>query len=484
MTIETTSLDPSRKCVLTTFSICYHFSSGIKLFDMDTSTRIAHVDRPTGARAALYPTISTLRPNLVFETSENLLCAWGDCLMTLSVKERLVRRDNIDSHVPEDQAAAEDSNSAPQETQVIKRRTVQCTMAWELDCVACGVVPLDENHVAVLGLVPAMEDDEDGAQEVVSNDLEMHVMSRLGGTVIYADTLPLIQSSKNKRNDFAAGFKLLSSYALPRMEDTIEAKEEKFLNADDVDDQDMDFQMTLFGSGKVDPFKDPHTKWSLQQLHFEEDTETSHSQVEPDSDSNAQDMDGEVDDDAKSVDSDDYSFVLRPAKRSQNESVPSSSAFPPLMVVVSPSDAVLVGSREVDDAVSYALSAKKYGLALRRALTYKRQLREYDINELIDEYLRAVLRMNESDTDENVEDNSKSLTIRRVSLAAQAMPMLLGGNIFMWERWIAQFSKIPGGLFVLREHLPVRGKLTWERTPPFAYFDLPHLSSHSCPCSL
>lgn len=438
---------------------------------MDTSTRIAHVDRPTGARAALYPTITSLRPALVFETSENLLCAWGDCLMTLSVKERLVRSDNLETHEPEDEAGAA---SGQPETQIIKRRTVQCTMAWELDCVACGVVPLDEDHVAVLGLVPTTEDEDGGKPEAISNDLEIQVMSRQDGTVIYADTLPLIQSLNYNGTDSASGFTMLSSYALPRMEDTIEAKEDKFLNADDSDDQDVDFQMTLFGGGKTEPFKDPHTKWSLRQLHFEEGSNS-------DSDEKDENESRVDEDDDRSVDSDDYSFTLRPTQALQDECIPSSTAFPPLMVVVSPSDAVLVGAREVDDAVSYALSAKKYGLALRRALTYKRQLREYDINELIDEYLRAVLRMNDSeavkDDSDDEEDHGTSLSIRRVNLAAGAMPMLLGANILMWERWIAEFSKIPGGLFVLREHLPVRGKLLMKKWSALV-FSLCYLNVH------
>lgn len=428
-------------------------NSGIKLFDTETSRRIAHVDRPTGARAALYPTISSLRPTLVFETSENLLCAWGDCLMTLSVKERLVRRDNIDSHVSEDAAAAE--NATP-ETQVVKRRTVQCTMAWELDCIACGVVPLDKDHIVVLGLVP-MGDDENDGLERASNDLEMHVMSREEGTVIYADTLPLIAFPNSTGKDAASGFSLLSTFALARMEDAIEAKEE----IDDTDEPEVDFQMSLFSAVKADPFKDLHTKWSLRQLQFEEDVDVDKSHVEePDGDSIAEtDPDGEGgESDAKSVDSDDYSFVLRPQTTVSDDSAPSPSTFPPMMVVVSPADAVLVGSREVDDAVAYALSAKKYGLALRRALAYKRQLRDYDINELIDEYLRAVLRMSDS-SDSSCDDDSDGpgLSIRRVKLAAKVMPVLLGGNIGMWERWIAEFSKIPGGLFILREHLPVRG---------------------------
>lgn len=427
------------------------------------------MDRPSGARVALYPTISSLRPSLVFETSENLLCAWGDCLMTLSVKERLVRSNDIDRHVPEETAEVEAANNASLETRLVKRRTVQCTMAWELDCIACGAVPLDNDHVAVLGLVPIIDDDDAQAQETICNDLEMHVMSREDGTVIYADTLPLIQFRNSNGKDPASGFALLSTYALPRMEDSIEAKEEKLLNFDDdADGQDIDFQMTLFGSSKAEPFKDSHTKWSLRQLQFEEDVDVDKSHVlEPtDEDSNEEGEDGanvDVDSDNKSADSDDYSFVLQPPKPVRDENVPSPSAFPPLMVVVSPSDAVLVGSRQVDDAVSYALSAKKYGLALRRALSYKRQLREYDINELIDEYLRAVLRMNDSDakqTDDIADDGEEgtSLSIRRMKLAAKAMPMLLGGNVLMWERWIAEFSKIPGGLFVLREHLPVRGK--------------------------
>lgn len=435
--------------------------SGIKLFDMDTSTRIAHVDRPTGARASLYPTISSLRPNLVFETSENLLCAWGDCLMTLSVKERLVRSDNIDSPVSEDQTtAAVGGGSSPQQAAVLKRRTVQCTMAWELDCIACGAVPLDEDHVAVLGLVPSIDEDDNGHHNATGNDLELHVMSRKEGTVIYADSLPLIQSPNKSGKDPASGFALLSSFVLPRMEDAIEAKEDKILNMDDTDEMDIDFQMPLFSTAKTEPFKDPHLKWNMKQLHFEEGERRLDSESNQNENHSSVDDD---DDDSKSVDSDDYAFVLRPARIPQvNETVSSGSAFSPLMVVVSPNDAVLVGAREADDAVSHALAIKKYGLALRRALTYKRQLRDYDINELIDEYLRAVLRMNDKDASKQ-EHNEKILSIRRVVLAAQAMPMLIGGNIGSWERWITEFSKIPGGLFVLRENLPVRGKPEGKR---------------------
>lgn len=67
-------------------------SSGIRLMDSDTQTRIAHVDRPAGARPTLYPTVSNLIPTLCFETSNKLLVAWGDCLLTLDVKEQQAGR--------------------------------------------------------------------------------------------------------------------------------------------------------------------------------------------------------------------------------------------------------------------------------------------------------------------------------------------------------------------------------------------------------
>merc|ERR1740124_1712857 len=51
---------------------------------------------------------------------------------------------------------------------------------------------------------------------------------------------------------------------------------------------------------------------------------------------------------------------------------------------------------------------------------------------------------------------SSPLTVRRLRLAAEPTPILLGGSVYIWERWTYEFSKIPGGLYVLWSHLPVR----------------------------
>lgn len=59
-----------------------------------------------------------------------------------------------------------------------------------------------------------------------------------------------------------------------------------------------------------------------------------------------------------------------------------------------------------------------------------------------------------------------------MKLAAKATPILLGGNIRLWDRWIQEFAKIPGGLFVLSHHLPVRDP---KLPPPLYEMILSHM---------
>ena len=124
--------------------------SGIRLFDTESLTRIAHIDRPTGARPSLYPTLSSLRPTLHFETNNYLLVAWGDCLMGLSIIDHSQRltasgegnASNQNESRTTDSTAPSSQQSLQQQQQqqpVVRRRTVECAMAWELDCVASGM---------------------------------------------------------------------------------------------------------------------------------------------------------------------------------------------------------------------------------------------------------------------------------------------------------------------------------------------------------
>lgn len=406
------------------------FDSGIKLLDIETLTRIAHVDRPSGARPTRYPSISSLRPTLIFETSHTLLVGWGDCLMGIEVKETV--------------APGTDT----------KRRSVECTMAWELDCISCGVVPLDTDHVVVLGLVPIEDGQDDDVAKEHNNDLEVQILSRKDGAVMYCDSLPILKSNVESPTlgvlaEPASSYRLLSSFALPRMDDSLELEEMKYISNEMGEDFDM---TSLFpaatGESAKPVFCDSHLRWNVKSIHFDEEELNNFSVGY---------------DDTASVDSDDYGFILRPLKDADIKEVEGSAATvsPPAMVIVCPSGIILSQTSTVDDAVAHALSRNRNSLALSRGLRHKRQLRRYEIGDLVDYYLKAVLRLRPQVEIESENSRSKaerSLSLRRMELAVKSMPHLLGDRIDKWGKWVKELESIPGTLFLLREHLPVRGK--------------------------
>ena len=362
--------------------------------------------------------------------------------------------------------------SGGQQGSAVKRRAVECTMAWELDCVACGVVPLDADNVVVLGLVPPLDDDDDDDEQLSEdapnessnrsgNDLEIQVVSRKDGAIMYSDSLPILRKTSSRQAqqgrteapgnmaEPAIAYNLLSSFALPRMEDAVEAEDEQI--SPDTD-QDFDLNVPLFSTSEVGKrnFRDSHLDWALKSVMFDYDKKLlkeSSADGEPNLD--------QTDDDSHSVDSDDYTFVTEPIPEPQL--LDSASAAPPIMVVTSSSDIILSRMADVDDAISHALAKNKRGLALRRALHHKTQLRRYELSDLVSSYLQAVLRIPQKGLE--AETKPCPLSIRRMTLAVQSMPALFGGNISLWERWTREMESVPGAVFLLRDHLPVRGKL-------------------------
>lgn len=481
------------------FFVVVLWSSGIKLMDADTLTRIAHIDRPTGARPTLYPTISSLRPSLFFERSNSLLVAWGDCLMSMGIREVTT--------VPVGSAMTGlDAGGASQT--IVKRRTVECTMAWELDCVACGVAPLDDDNVVVLGLVPPLDDDEEEVDDIVvvhdndegeqnkigggngasihhgGNDLEMQILSRKDGTIVYSDSLPMLKSRLQNQQpqqqtpggimaESASSYTLLSSFALPRMDDAAEAEEASLTGQTLEQDFDLNVSSIFSPASEIGkrPFRDVHLEWDLKSIMFQEDKRSKPAQSEDPISRwhDKKDHTDNGDDDAHSVDSDDYDFIIKALPESELLQHTITIGPAPIMVVTSGSDVILSRMGDVDDAVAHALSRNKRGLALRRALRHKRQLRRYELSDLVSSYLQALLRLRQKTAallEEDKEDEGKeeddplpSLSLRRTKLAVQSMPVLLGGDVALWQRWAQELEGIPGALFLLRDHLPVRGKL-------------------------
>ena len=433
-------------------------------------TRIAHVDRPTGARAVLYPTISDLKPILCFETSHDLLVAWGDCVMTMHVKETIVKGTPETGGGALPGLVASGGPSADFTQSVVKRRQVECSMAWELDCIACGVVPMDEDRLVVMGLVPTLEEETERDEGTMGpNDVEMQIISRKEGTVVYADVIPVITlpsqyktSNDGTMQESASAYSLLSTFALPRMDNAIEAEEQGAAAA-----VEQDFEFNLFSSGSKLKFEDAHVKWNLNSVVFDvvneptdeagegedKEEEEEHGEEEKKEDKEEQQA-VDKEDDVGSVDSDDYGFILRPAPKSEEKV--DLGAIPPVMAVIAPADMVSVRTSDADDAVEHALTLKKLALALERGLRHKRKLRNHDLDNLVDLFLKAVLRI---DTTENavVDGAQRSLSIRRLKLGAAATPRLLGGNTRLWKRWLREFTKVPGALFIISECLPVRG---------------------------
>lgn len=364
-----------------------------------------------------------------------------------------------------DPSGLEASLVPPQQQPMARRRTVECAMAWELDCVASGVVPLDDDHVLLLGIVPPADDEE----EDIGNDLELQIIAKADGSIVFSNVLPLLRDEPAQQQrslpskqigptvvmESAADYRLLSSFATPRMDDPYEASAEEESTPDD----EFDVQVSLFSPATRAPrrFVDPHLKWSLTGTSF---TDESIVKISADENlaGNIQHL-SDNDDEGGSVDSDDYGFFFRSLPTTTDDA-PSQSAggVPPLILVTSRSDAVLARMRDVDDAISHALASGKSALALKRALCHKRRVRKFKLSDLVNEYFASLLRIPTGDVIGDGQ-RTRALSIRRLKLAARAMPVLFGGEIKLWKRWIAEVQKIPGGLFVLSDQIPVRGKL-------------------------
>lgn len=201
----------------------------------------------------------------MFETSHSLLVAWGDCLMGLKIIEG---RSEFKT----------------------RRQHVICSMAWQLDCVAAGVVPFDANHIGVLGLIPYDDDDDDDCikapdsekESETSSNVEMQIIDRNNGNKMYADVLALTETARKTTGVSTCGgpriLSLLSSFALPRMEDAAEIKEgggggKAGLLANI-------FSGTA-GSSKASDLVDPHLRWNLEMIKDDKGPNKKHSSPPP-----------------------------------------------------------------------------------------------------------------------------------------------------------------------------------------------------------
>lgn len=412
---------------------------GIKIFDIDRMHRLAKIDKPTGARSTLYPYISSLRPSLLFERQDSLLIVWGDCLLNMILKEE--KNENISSG-----------------TKLGSHIQVKCEMAYELDCVGCDIQPLDANYLAVLGLSSTTTKsttdgiEEDETQSPTSLCVELQIIRRSNGAVISCDILPLAAREKQVMlRPCTSEYTFLSSFSTPRMLDALEVQldetEDELEEAMSIDINQLVLSTMNQSINVVSPkkaFKPQHLKWNIDEYR--------RIVLDQSFDCASSDDDSAIS--SESSDSDDYTFLFR------NQCEPSRPISMltnvPTMMINSPDDSILVEIQDVDDSIDYAKDNMNFGIALKHGLKHRQLIRRNRLDDLINLYLHAILYSGISNKEHGNVDHPKALTLRRLKIAAKATPILLGANLGLWKHWVDEFSRIPGGLLLLRLFVPVR----------------------------
>ena len=373
--------------------------AGVKIQNIETGERLAHVDRPKGAHSKLY-NLGEIPCCLTFEvrggggddlsmrlgpspkltcfaahpsplllrcsfpkTERSLLIGWGDCLMNLNM---------------------EDANRA------------SCRWAWALDVVCCGVVPLDRTHVGVLGAV-----EEDGG-------VELQVIARSDGTVKSCDYLPLQERESSGDPPAASRYCLTSTYSVSRTSRNEEIGER----------QERGEVLLPSELGSEEEFE----RFDIMEgLDDDDDVDDDDGDDDGDEDDDDKDNNGDSDDSHSASPSASPSHPPLNLDFAASTTVPPK---PPVITVISPCDAIIVRPRDFDDKVDYARDAGDIDKCLARALKHRRLLRRNLIANVIEEFMVNKLKLN---------------TPESVKRAASLSSMLLGADRELWEKYIYAF---------------------------------------------
>ena len=184
-------------------------------------------------------------------------------------------------------------------------------------------------------------------------------------------------------------------------------------------------------------------------------------------------------DDGDSACSDNYVFVLSepvgdmlagcsPGDGGEDgETASRPPPPPPVMTVLTSRDAVSARTRDADDLVSYARGLGKPALALRCAVARRAEVRRHELDDLVDDFLLALLRLDEHGYNgaDGEREATRALSLSRLKIAVESLPVLLGADPSMWQRWILALGRVPGGLFAARDKVPVRD----PELPPYVF---------------
>jgi len=277
---------------------------------------------------------------------------------------------------------------------------------------------MDSNHVVVFGIVQS--------STVTEPVVQLQIISRNMGTMVASNAIPMLLPDTNgswssrPASVAASELHLLCSYTTARCDSKTELAESLGLaSAADLPTFQYGSLLPTSSFSSMRTPIDMYQHWSLDRV-----LTSAEALVHPDL---------------------KRKRVLE--KRQGDPLPPILLPHPPILVLCAPSDVILGVTNDVDDAIAHAKTHGDAKLALLRGWNNLPLVKKFSLDYLVNEYLISLVKQPSTTT---------------LKLAAQSTEVLLRGNVDLWEKWICVFSKLPGGLYALREYIPVRDPMLFS----------------------
>ena len=189
----------------------------VRIMDISTQTAVCYINCPIDNIDVNNP----LPCHLVWDSGKDLLIGWADCYRHVELKAPHNASSEIPGNYSESGNKYSNSDVSGNSTTNSEANPVSsgdehhryiaktvCT--WNADCIICGISTFDIGHVVILGYVPPLN----GSNKdfMTPECIELQVVRRSDGALIFADILPMNNTGLNGPWDH----RLLSTYQFPQ----------------------------------------------------------------------------------------------------------------------------------------------------------------------------------------------------------------------------------------------------------------------------
>lgn len=172
----------------------------VRIMDIVTQTAVCYINCPVDNIDVNNP----LPCHLVWDSWKDLIIGWADCYRHVEVKA---------SHHSNNESLNETTSNTDAESNSgneINKYTAKTVCTWNADCIISGISTFDIGHVVILGYVPPLS--MSNKDSTTPECIELQVVRRSDGALVFADILPLNNTGLNGPWDH----RLLSSYQFPQ----------------------------------------------------------------------------------------------------------------------------------------------------------------------------------------------------------------------------------------------------------------------------